>query len=71
MPKSAPHYSATQTKTSIRMGLVKFTDQIRTKIVEEVKSNHFWSIVFQCPIQDPSITLTPGQDSDIPGIPAT
>ena len=42
-------------KTNIRMGLEKFIDQIREKIAEEANSHHFWSIAFQCPIQDQAI----------------
>ena len=45
------------------MGLVKFIKQIRTKIVEDTSSHHFWSIACQCPCQDSAITPIPDQDS--------
>ena len=51
------------------MGLVKFINQIRTKIVENANGHHFWSIVFQCPIQDQAIMLIPDQDLGQPRYP--
>ena len=48
------------------MGLVKFINQIRTKIVEEANSHHFWPVAFQWSIQDPTITLILYQDSGQP-----
>ena len=53
-------------KTSVRMGLVKFINQIRAKIVEEANSHHFQSIDFQFPIQAPATTLMPDQASGQP-----
>ena len=52
-------------KTSVRMGLVKVINQIRTKIVEGDNNHHFWSIAFQCPIQDLATTLIPDQEVGI------